>query len=541
MSLPTLASSLPIPLHPRQRLRPGSLLSDSPSFATLLEDMQLATATTVTESTPTGLGRGVGTTERPLLPTSLAAVALSSAIQPHREGPLEPTYPIEEEGTVSLPNDHPPPASSAPSKRGRPRKGLYLRKPDDHPPFLQSGDVLCSALEYTLTSNDNAFYLHPLGYDCLAVDKPYALPQADASRQQSTAFYANRRPTGPCLHCGRTFTHDRFFQARSQNALTGAYVVWGNFHSFACALGYAAERGEPNQTFFYTQKMAADLFGYTEPIRAAPPSYCLQSYGGHVPVDEIDEAAATSSVVIHQAPFISFAMMIECQDVDEMGRIRANAHKKKLDNALRWNVHGIRAPDMPGLFAPNPQPLPPTPGAPSTSAGLPRRHLVALQPQPNSAASAGPEEKEPCMFDEYVRSRASPQEQEGGVDGASPLRDESVSAPERGTTAAEPNPEDARARAPKAKRKRSKEEDAKKPKRKRKRQEKAVAAAPVAVDAPVIAPITAPPPNATGETSVAQPAVAPQPAEAGRQQAAPSSTVSKWVTLARARKKASNG
>jgi hypothetical protein len=276
------------------------------------------------------------------------------------------------------------------------------------PPPPTASDTLCSTLDYTLTREDSLFYLHPLGTSCVAFDRPFPLPDGDPSRQKGCAFYVDRTPVGPCMHCGVAFSHDKFFQARDQDRVTGAYALWGNFHSFACALGYAFEEAGADAWHIVrtTQRMAFECFGYDEPIRPAPPRICLRSNMGHVPDEAADEAARSSSITVHQTPFIAFAMMIECQNVPGNGAgglPRADQHNPhRLDARLRWNVRGLRAPEIPGLFGTAPKPAP---GAAPEDPHH-RRHLVAMQPDPR-APPPTQEGEEGGSFDAYVRDRLS--------------------------------------------------------------------------------------------------------------------------------------
>ncbi|WBR14385.1 hypothetical protein pkur_cds_210 [Pandoravirus kuranda] len=185
---------------------------------------------------------------------------------------------------------------------------------------------------HALMRIDDVFYLHPLSERCLI--QRGSVPCPDPSR---SAVYRNTldiKASGPCMHCDRECTAGRVPLPRAYDSRTRAYAVWGNFCSFPCAMAYQLDHGAgvydtPN-VLVLIHKMAAEVWGREGLVSPAPPRFCLRKFGGAVDPEDIEAVSARQYHTIAEAPFISWAMMVECKTVD----VATRAVKRLVDPAL---------------------------------------------------------------------------------------------------------------------------------------------------------------------------------------------------------------
>lgn len=175
---------------------------------------------------------------------------------------------------------------------------------------------------HALMRIDDVFYLHPLSERCLI--QRGSVPCPDPSR---SAVYRNTldiKASGPCMHCDRECTAGRVPLPRAYDSRTRAYAVWGNFCSFPCAMAYQLDHGAgvydtPN-VLVLIHKMAAEVWGREGLVSPAPPRFCLRKFGGAVDPEDIEAVSARQYHTIVEAPFVSWAMMVECKTVDVTAR-----------------------------------------------------------------------------------------------------------------------------------------------------------------------------------------------------------------------------
>nr|UDO47789.1 mym-type zinc finger [Pandoravirus massiliensis] len=175
---------------------------------------------------------------------------------------------------------------------------------------------------HALMRIDDVFYLHPLSERCLI--QRGSVPCPDPSR---SAVYRNTldiKASGPCMHCDRECTAGRVPLPRAYDSRTRAYAVWGNFCSFPCAMAYQLDHGAgvydtPN-VLVLIHKMAAEVWGREGLVSPAPPRFCLRKFGGAVDPEDIEAVSERQYHTIVEAPFISWAMMVECKSVDVTAR-----------------------------------------------------------------------------------------------------------------------------------------------------------------------------------------------------------------------------
>lgn len=184
---------------------------------------------------------------------------------------------------------------------------------------------------HALMRIDDVFYLHPLSERCLI--QRGSVPCPDPSR---SAVYRNTldiKASGPCMHCDRECVAGRVPLPRAYDSRTRTYAVWGNFCSFPCAMAYQLDHGAgvydtPN-VLVLIHKMAAEVWGREGLVSPAPPRFCLRKFGGAVDPEDIEAVSARQYHTIVEAPFISWAMMVECKTVD----VTARAVKRLVDSA----------------------------------------------------------------------------------------------------------------------------------------------------------------------------------------------------------------
>lgn len=175
---------------------------------------------------------------------------------------------------------------------------------------------------HALMRIDDVFYLHPLSERCLI--QRGSVPCPDPSRSAAYRNTLDIKASGPCMHCDRECTAGRVPLPRAYDSRTRAYAVWGNFCSFPCAMAYQLDHGAgvydtPN-VLVLIHKMAAEVWGREGLVSPAPPRFCLRKFGGAVDPEDIEAVSARQYHTIVEAPFVSWAMMVECKTVDVTAR-----------------------------------------------------------------------------------------------------------------------------------------------------------------------------------------------------------------------------
>jgi hypothetical protein len=321
---------------------------------------------------------------------------------------MEPLDPSEMLGQPPPPPEH--------KKRGRKRKEisatnsqssekskppkkrrLYIKHMYGDPLNPKDSDILSSTLNYSLTREGDYFYYHPLSEGCVVPIEQ--VRQDDPSRLEIYYNRLNLRPMGSCMHCDRDDFEERVVCAIDYDYSTEQYVVWGNFCGFPCNLRYALERFGSPYIIMLNHKMAAELWGINEPIRPAPPKVCFKKYFGHVDPHDVEMHSKKYNARIHEGSCVSYAMMVECQPLDDNGNLCGppddiSTELSRERKIRTFNIRGLRAPrnNNPATNKPLVQQTQPNP--PVTESGKEREQIDTDEEVSDS---------ELCLFEEFVR------------------------------------------------------------------------------------------------------------------------------------------
>ena len=224
-------------------------------------------------------------------------------------------------GQASTEGGHATDADAAAARRAH-QKTLSLNRLYGDPNDPDSREFMHVNMGHALMRRDDVFYLHPLSERCLI--QRGSVPCPDPSRATVYRNTLDIRASGPCMHCDRECAAGRVPLPRAYDARTRAYAVWGNFCSFPCAMGYQLEHGagvyDTPYVLMLLQKMAAEVWGREGLVCPAPPRFCLRKFGGAVDPEDIEALSEKQHQAIVEAPFVSWAMMVECKSVDTTSR-----------------------------------------------------------------------------------------------------------------------------------------------------------------------------------------------------------------------------
>jgi hypothetical protein len=213
-------------------------------------------------------------------------------------------------------------AAAAAAARRAHQKTLTLNRLYGDPAEPERTEAMHVNTGHALMRVDDVFYLHPLSEDCLV--QRGSVPCPDPSRSETYLNTLQIRPTGPCMHCDRECTAGRIPLPRAYDQRRRTYAVWGNFCSFPCAMGYQMDHGagmyDTPTVLMLIQKMAAEVWGREGLVRPAPPRFCLRKFGGPVDPEDIEALSERQQQTVVEAPFISWAMMVDCKSVDAVSR-----------------------------------------------------------------------------------------------------------------------------------------------------------------------------------------------------------------------------
>ena len=173
---------------------------------------------------------------------------------------------------------------------------------------------------HALMRRDDVFYLHPLSDHCL-VQRGWCHARTRRA-PPSIATRSRSRPPGR-VHCDRECVGGRVPLPRAYVQPYGCLRRVGNF-SFQCVMGYQMDHGaglyDTPYVLMLVQKMAAEVWGRPGLVHPAPPRFCLRRFGGAVDPDDIEVLSERQQQTVVEAPFISWAMMVECKSVDTVAR-----------------------------------------------------------------------------------------------------------------------------------------------------------------------------------------------------------------------------
>lgn len=161
----------------------------------------------------------------------------------------------------------------------------------------------------------------------------------------------DRRSTGPCMYCRESFDGPRVPGVRQYDYNMQMYVLFGNFCRTSHAIGFIHEEGAHDrfQRVVWQVKLANEVLGEdSSTYRSPPPSICYRALGGPIDPTTEEDFLATHTVNVLQAPVIHHAALIEVA-INLGARpsaVVADADAA-ISDAMVWNVHGLKAPEVP--------------------------------------------------------------------------------------------------------------------------------------------------------------------------------------------------
>lgn len=149
-----------------------------------------------------------------------------------------------------------------------------------------------------------------------------------------------------CFHCHAAFDGPPAAVPTSYDHVRDAYVTYGTFCSWACALRFVLDN--PNRLSCTAQMSAvwigdlARRLGRKGAIRPAPPTAALLKYGGNMSLEEFREYASSGGPEIHhlQTPYLPFAEGLRGPFVP--GQIRNIRRAKKIVPTANTPVESSR-------------------------------------------------------------------------------------------------------------------------------------------------------------------------------------------------------
>jgi hypothetical protein len=136
-----------------------------------------------------------------------------------------------------------------------------------------------------------------------------------------------------CRYCCHPFDTTPIPMPVSFDRNIKQYAIYGNYCSFACASAWLREHNFPDVAYQRSllSQMASDVFDYTDPIYAAPPSERLIVFGGDMTIEDFRAYSKTGKqCFVRTVPLIGSLCMLE-------EHVPPNQHKREEEKEEKHN------------------------------------------------------------------------------------------------------------------------------------------------------------------------------------------------------------